>query len=574
MTPSRQKQPSEPTKTHIMGLPLGTNAGAVLDFIAQQGRISGLDEQQRSDTTLEMSQSFEAKKETRARGQQVVALRVWVLTSIFQDHLRVQIWATNDGLVGVFPNRQAAQQHLDVSVLELAKRIIREVAAQPAQFASATMASPAQEEPARSSAPGAPPAPSPTPPVVEEAPTAPPPAPPPPPPSPPPPMPTPSPTPVASTRTQRASMLPTDVSPQVHVDGTRISVTFGIGIRDGLGSPPPALKDEPRWVGPGEVVSIAGIEIPDAMVYVGPDGRRGARSDASGIINPNAEVSFDDPPAPEPSVGYWPTYGQLTKRQKGRYLRWLSGSRRGDLDDQTFLFLFLSGLERRVLSDMDVLEGVDQLHAIFLEVRRLADEHEGDGSFSHYSASFLEFIGVLLHAQGVVPPAQWAKPPRWMEFSMEFLVNAAVLDKQGALPSSDLALTIVRSHPESRLRTPARRCVAEFDELFKIRFEKRFPEGLPLGKKRADPVTTSFRPSSRGYNTRSFVFRRSCLGEVGLDRRDVVLEVQPETGYDPTASVTVLDLPSVVSMDNLRPELDRAHGRMPRRARKVQPLRG
>ena len=83
----------------------------------------------------------------------------------------------------------------------------------------------------------------------------------------------------------------------------------------------------------------------------------------------------------------------------------------------------------------------------------------------------------------------------------KFLLGQAVA--AGKTISSQLALAWVRSHPEFSLRTPARRCESEFDQLFKLRYQETFGDGLMI-KPNKTKLQLEYHPASsslRGYQS-------------------------------------------------------------------------
>jgi hypothetical protein len=117
------------------------------------------------------------------------------------------------------------------------------------------------------------------------------------------------------------------------------------------------LKSDPkrqsRWVSPGEMVTIRGLEISSGMFYVGsmlytPDGRRVTNEPS--IINPAKPVN----PAETQMSPYWyggySSYQSMGAGERWRYLEWLAAGRPLPAP-ASFVSIFLCGLERRALVD-------------------------------------------------------------------------------------------------------------------------------------------------------------------------------------------------------------------------------
>lgn len=343
-----------------------------------------------------------------------------------------------------------------------------------------------------------------------------------------------------------------EVMPLVRVKSGGSSSTITSGPR----WPQVDSMEHTRWHPPGSSASIAGVSVPDGMVYIGSkvsvDGYYGS---AAGIIDEALEVAFGPTPGSEPGAGYWPNYAGLTPHQRGSYLTWLSEGRSAPLDELTFPFLFFYGLERRVLSDLDVRTGHEELISIFHELRKLSSIYGDGSSFGSYTASLCEVIAVVLVAQGIEAPAGWGGVRRW-GLSTEVLLGAAVAAKQGLPLPGELALLLVRSHPSARLRTPARRCLTEFDELFLIRYHERHGAGIVTSDPEAGPLTVRHHTGARNVPFRSFVFHRSVLGGHALGEGvPVELEIAEQKQWGTMPEVVLEDLPAALVDDHLPPGL-------------------
>jgi hypothetical protein len=106
------------------------------------------------------------------------------------------------------------------------------------------------------------------------------------------------------------------------------------------------------WVPPGAPVEVAGLVLPGGMLYVGrhlPAPRGGAPDPA--LINPHLKVDPRQPDWAASSVGYWPSYSDISPGARAAYLTWLAGGRREANVPISWPFLFFYGLERRLLVD-------------------------------------------------------------------------------------------------------------------------------------------------------------------------------------------------------------------------------
>ena len=107
-----------------------------------------------------------------------------------------------------------------------------------------------------------------------------------------------------------------------------------------------------QWIGPGTSTNVGGFVIPNGMLYVG----RGLLAPGGGIdpalIDPQLKVAVGHADVSNARMGYWPSYSEISPAARAGYLSWLAGGRRDPRADIGFVFLFMYGLERRVLVDL------------------------------------------------------------------------------------------------------------------------------------------------------------------------------------------------------------------------------
>ncbi len=218
-----------------------------------------------------------------------------------------------------------------------------------------------------------------------------------------------------------------------------------------------------------------------------------------GLIDPTLPVAWSSPDHAGNTMGYWPAYNDIDPHARAAYLSWLADGRRHPSAYIGFVFLFFYGLERRLLFDLDDgLEG-DEAGELLNEVRRLVAVYGDNGSFRRYASDLLEFCdaGRSIHAN--LEPPTW--DPSFRDWRIPTDIRVAIGRYVAAgQPIPDVwALTYLRHHPEAYLRTPAQRCVSEFDELFKIRYRKRYGDGLKV-RPPAARLSFSYRAASGGIN--------------------------------------------------------------------------
>ncbi|PWB81552.1 MAG: hypothetical protein C3F11_14930 [Methylocystaceae bacterium] len=227
-----------------------------------------------------------------------------------------------------------------------------------------------------------------------------------------------------------------------------------------------------EWMPPGQPVMICGRKIDQGMIYFGRSlPRRGGGGDENCLINPDLEVAARSDRSGS-ALSYWPAYAQLTPSLRATYLDWLVGPRCDPATDIGFVFLYFYGLERRLMLDTPG-EG---RAAVVAEVRRLLEIFGGNHSFRRYATTLLA-VDAARSADVNAPPAIDFCADNG-ETPLALRIALGVRARDGRAIESDLLLAFVMTHPETRVRTPARRALPELRLLFKATVEKEFPDGL------------------------------------------------------------------------------------------------
>jgi tellurite resistance protein len=254
------------------------------------------------------------------------------------------------------------------------------------------------------------------------------------------------------------------------------------------------------WVPAGQPVSIAGYTIQNGLLYVGQGLSTQTAITEPSLINPRLPVDTRRPDLAGATMGYWPSYDEITPSARAAYLSWLAGGRRAPDVGIGYVFLFLYGLERRVLVDIARDPALrPELSAIRSEVSRLLAIYDWNGSFRGYASSFLDVLDVLTSdgTAAQVPPltqgARW-KPPAALVVTL-----ASHADAGRPLPA-DWALAWAWYHPEMRVGVTATRCLEELRALFALRYTEKYGDGLvlkPVGKR----ARLEYRAASAGIRS-------------------------------------------------------------------------
>ena len=243
----------------------------------------------------------------------------------------------------------------------------------------------------------------------------------------------------------------------------------------------PRSRGSIEWVPAGQPVSVMGQTIPGGLLYVGSGATAGdGYSVEPALIDASLPVQWKRPDHDGTSLGYWPTYDGLTPGARAAYLQWLIEGRRRPDASIGFVFLFFYGLERRFLVDLAANADHPETRLIADEVRRLLSVYSHNRSFESYATGFLELIDTATARTAPLTPPDWTRQPRTWEVPATVRVALGRYAAAGQAIPADWALVLLRLHPEAHLRTPATRCQAEFDELFRMRYRSRFGDGMVI----------------------------------------------------------------------------------------------
>jgi len=262
---------------------------------------------------------------------------------------------------------------------------------------------------------------------------------------------------------------------------------------------PPSPGPAPIWLSLGEALTIDGRSIPGGAVYVGTNAK--AVNEASiepGLIDPSLKVAWDEPDYHGALMDYWPSYSSIDPRSRAAYLSWLADGRRYPGAYIGYVYLFFYGLERRLILDLGEDLAGPEARALADEISRLIHIYRDDYSFYNHASELLDFLSTAQFVTDHLEPPVWTPEFRRWEVPVSLRVGLGRFVAAGQPIPAAWALSYLRHHPEGYLRTPATRCVSEFDELFTSRYSARFGDGLKV-RPPATKVSVSYRPASSGF---------------------------------------------------------------------------
>jgi len=255
-----------------------------------------------------------------------------------------------------------------------------------------------------------------------------------------------------------------------------------------------------KWLPRGTGVTVAGFLVPGGMIYVGTGLLAvSGHGVEPALVDPSLPIDRRNPDRACVQMPYWPSYSTIPPGSRAAYLEWLARGRRDQGVGIGHVFLFLYGLERRVLYDAQADEAAHaEVPAIIEEVEQLLAVYGAQASFQSYATAFLSVLkglGVGKLATSEPPPI--ALTPSW-EVPLSVRLGLGVIALEGRPLPPEWALAWYRSAPTTRLRTPAQRCPEELASLFSSRYRARYGDGIVVRPSKKT-IDMSYRPASATF---------------------------------------------------------------------------
>lgn len=249
-----------------------------------------------------------------------------------------------------------------------------------------------------------------------------------------------------------------------------------------------------NWLPANSPVTVGGIAISGGMIYVGSNlPKKGASHENENcLINPKLGVAKTGDPGGA-TMGYWPSYSQITPVARRSYLEWLAGSRSNTSTYIGYVFLYLYGLERRLMLEDDASDA----SYVANEVRRLLEVYGSHGSFARYASELLSAHELKSSVQDInfIPEVEGTGYE--VPASIKMALGLRVREKRAFEPK--LLLRFARSHPETRVRTPARRAPELLEALFIQRMAELHPDGFKIKGSRFKALKSTYRACSGSF---------------------------------------------------------------------------
>lgn len=229
----------------------------------------------------------------------------------------------------------------------------------------------------------------------------------------------------------------------------------------------PVTRRNLEFIGPGMQLTFDRGTLRSSLVYLSSV-RQAQEVDPSVIELPLPVARSGILPAVPP--GNMPSYRTFDAAQRSYYLDWLiEGRRRSDIS-MSYLKLYCYGLERRALVD-----GLDQA-AIVEELLALIQVHASNSNFLRDAVPLLSIILVVgVHLDPELIRRAILIAIQWLPSSFRASLDACANQK---LPlDSDLALELMKAHPEATVGVILKRHPELFRQIWTERFDREFPQG-------------------------------------------------------------------------------------------------
>ena len=281
------------------------------------------------------------------------------------------------------------------------------------------------------------------------------------------------------------------------------------------------------WVPPGTSVTVRGINIPDGMVYVGDsllpversiqEMSRSSRSGRNGVyftystsgsvepclINPNLPITKERLDPEGSSFSYWPSYSEIPPVARRTYLEWLASGRNNPTIGIGYVFLFFYGIERRVLFAAQYSDEARREIPILLdEIERLISLYGDDRSFHSYARTFVDWVKGAYRTRKLYldDPPSWNLRTSSVELDPPITLFSLSQIFEDNVPIPWKWAFAWAEHKIGGPRVPIRRCREEALDLFRIRYQKKYAEGV-LNKRKLNTIQPEYRTASSSFGT-------------------------------------------------------------------------
>ncbi len=253
---------------------------------------------------------------------------------------------------------------------------------------------------------------------------------------------------------------------------------------------PPTAVHKHRWMLPKESVEIQGKVISAGYFFFGTQMANlwGSGSDPC-LVNPELSIALE--PLPDDTITISRvSYETLGDNGRLEFLDWMAAGRPPDKMTERVGLFFLSGIERRFLSEPKTQEGLPD---VCRELLRLADGAPLNSQAAKSMREFVKAVGATRYATRLWSPANALRDITATYLSSDIKIFLAQKAQDGEALQALEALLAVVVDDGTYPRTAFYRCRHEFLQLFSKKFEKRYPDGIKLQVTK-DLLTVMYQP--------------------------------------------------------------------------------
>ncbi|CNE20158.1 hypothetical protein HB976_03950 [Yersinia mollaretii] len=270
------------------------------------------------------------------------------------------------------------------------------------------------------------------------------------------------------------------------------------------------------WLRPGELAVVAGINLPDGMIYIGNKYKSNRTGAEPAFINPSMDVAEQEVDTSLPLIDNAPDYSTCSPEARRAYLQWLAEGRKSPTAHIGYVFLFFYGLEHRILVDAAIDPVAKrELPKLEAEINRLLSIYGKNNAFNHYAQNLL----VYLSRVNIEEKLYLSPPPPTRDSSTELPLALLVGLGQLAIDQKPLpaawALAWGEADPAINQNISMAHCADIFSSLFQQRYREKYGDGflLPVNKTK---LLIFYRPASAGLMGQEFFQQMGELPNVAV----------------------------------------------------------
>lgn len=207
------------------------------------------------------------------------------------------------------------------------------------------------------------------------------------------------------------------------------------------------------------------------------------------LIDPSLPVGGSADTAGQ-QMNYWPSYGSMSPGSRLAFLNWMASPRNVPETYIGYVFVYFYALERRA-----ILERSEEDRAVIeRELVRLLEIYGGNRSFHRYGTELLSAIQLLELGRDREAAPVYEAAGDDIPASVKIAIGRRLRDNLPIEP--EWLLSWIMSHPETKVKMPARRAFSQLKSMFEEECQRRFPRGLVLDSRNLPRAEILYRSAS------------------------------------------------------------------------------